>query len=109
MPYYSPCGINCQDCEAYIATQNEDLEVFKKHQANIREQFGKDIPIEELHCDGCMANGRKIGFCDQCQIRICCIQRGYQNCSECADLPCEKGSFIWVEGSQSLANLKSLQ
>ncbi|MCD8479265.1 MAG: DUF3795 domain-containing protein [Candidatus Cloacimonetes bacterium] len=105
MSRYSPCGIDCHDCEAYIASQANDLEVLAKHQKNLKEQFGKDVPIEELYCDGCLANGRKIGFCTVCQIRLCCIEKGYQNCAACADFPCPKGSFIWKEGSESLANL----
>ncbi|MCB5269905.1 MAG: DUF3795 domain-containing protein [Candidatus Cloacimonetes bacterium] len=88
MSTFSPCGINCHECEAYIATQNNDLEILKKHQQNLKEQFGKEIPIAELYCDGCMADGRKIGFCTQCAIRICCINKGYENCASCPDFPC---------------------
>ena len=109
MIVYSPCGINCQECEAYIATQNMDLEVLKRHQANFKEQFGKDLELEELMCDGCLESGRQISFCAVCEIRNCALGKGYVNCAECSDFPCDKGSFIWKEGSVSLKNLSSLQ
>ena len=108
MSQISPCGIYCHTCEAYIASQIDDREVLARHQKNLKEQFGKDVPIEELYCDGCMADGRKISFCAECAIRLCCIEKGYKNCAACPDFPCAKGSFIWQEGSVSLANLQSL-
>lgn len=101
----APCGIDCTDCEAYIATKNNDLEVLKKHQKNMLELFNKDIPLDELRCDGCMEAGHKIGFCAKCEIRICAISKGYSTCAECAELPCPKGEFIWKENSVSLAKL----
>lgn len=109
MIVYSPCGMNCRDCEAYVATQSMDMEVLTRHQTSFREQFGKEIAIAELLCDGCGSNGRRISFCEQCEIRACAVAKGYINCAECAEIPCAKGSFIWQEGSVSLQNLNSLR
>lgn len=106
---FSPCGINCQECEAFIATQTDDVDVLKRHQQNFLEQFGKELSLEELKCDGCQSQGRQISFCGICEIRLCSQQNGYVNCAECTDFPCPKGSFIWKEDSVSLANLNSLR
>ncbi|MFA7390254.1 MAG: DUF3795 domain-containing protein [Proteiniphilum sp.] len=109
MSQFSACGFICEECEAYKATQSMDMEVLTRHQANYREQFGKDISIDELLCDGCRSSGRQISFCAICEIRKCAITRGFDTCAECPDFPCRKGAFIWKEGSVSLNNLKSIK
>ncbi len=109
MQRFSPCGFDCHQCEAYIATQNIDMTVLRRHQSAYQKQMGKPITIDELLCDGCMANGRKIAFCDQCELRQCALDRGYTVCSQCPKFPCPKGSHIWTEGSVSRANLSALK
>jgi hypothetical protein len=109
MTKLSPCGFACRDCEAYRATQNHDLEVLKRHQADYKAHFGKDISLDELYCDGCLEDGRKISFCFQCEIRQCAIKKGFDTCAQCSDFPCEKGKFIWDNVSESQKNLESLR
>jgi hypothetical protein len=106
---YSPCGIDCNSCDAFIATQTNDLELFEKLAEQFKVNQGFEIEPEKLRCNGCMNEGVHIGFCDECGIRACAIEKGYQNCADCDLLPCEKGSFIWTEGSASLANLRSIR
>ncbi|GAB1365322.1 DUF3795 domain-containing protein [Candidatus Cloacimonadaceae bacterium] len=105
----APCGIDCQICDAYKATQANDLELLKKLQENYKQQFNKDIALDDLCCDGCPAEGRHIGFCKVCEIRSCAFGKGYQTCAECSEFPCTKGSFIWKENSVSKANLEALR
>lgn len=105
----APCGIDCSVCDAYKATQQNDLEMIKKMAENYKAKFNKDIPIESLYCDGCMSDGRHIGFCGVCEIRSCSADKGYNTCAECSELPCEKGKFIWTDGSKSLEKLQSLR
>jgi hypothetical protein len=109
MNKYSPCGMDCRECEAFIATQNNDIETLKRHQVNYLEQFGKELSLEELKCDGCLSKGRQISFCAICEIRNCALTQGYSTCAQCPQFPCEKGSFIWQEGSISLKNLQSIR
>jgi hypothetical protein len=95
----APCGTDCTQCEAYIATQNNDTELFNKLTNNYKQQFNKEIPQESLYCDGCPQNGRLIGFCAQCEIRACAFGKSYCTCADCDEFPCEKGSFIWTKNS----------
>lgn len=104
----SPCGIDCSVCDAYIATQTQDLALKQKLVDGYKANMGKEITFEELDCDGCPSEGRKISFCAVCAIRKCAFEKGYATCAECSDFPCEKGSFIWTEGSASKAKLESL-
>ena len=108
-PMLAPCGIDCEVCQCYIATQSDDREARLKMAESFKESYGKDIDPETIVCDGCSAEGRHIAFCGECAIRICAVERGYATCAECSELPCDKGSFIWTENSKSLATLQSLR
>jgi len=105
----APCGIDCQSCDAYKATQSQDIQLKEKLAAGYKEHFGKEIALEDLDCDGCNATGRHIGFCAECAIRSCATEKAYQTCAECADFPCSKGDFIWTEESKSKATLMQLR
>lgn len=108
-PRYAPCGIDCQNCSVYIATQNNDPEERKRLAEQLFNQHNKEVDPETIVCDGCWNNQRLIGFCSICQIRACAFEKGYATCAECELLPCEKGQFIWQKNSQSLATLNELK
>jgi len=109
MSKLSPCGFDCHACEAYIATTMNITAMLRNHQIAYKEQFGKSISLEELKCEGCMADGLKISFCSECEIRKCAISRSFANCAYCPDFPCKKGEHIWADGAESLKNLKALR
>lgn len=105
----APCGIDCSGCDAYIATHTQDLALKQKLAEDYKTNMGKDITFEELDCDGCPSEDRHISFCAVCEIRNCAYGKGYATCAECADFPCETGSFIWTKGSASKARLDKLR
>ncbi|GAB1467444.1 DUF3795 domain-containing protein [Candidatus Cloacimonadota bacterium] len=105
----APCGIDCRVCDAYIATQTNDLLLKQKMADSFKQNYGVEKPLSELDCDGCRAEGKHIGFCIVCEIRLCAVEKGYATCAECEDYPCEKGAFIWQKCSQSKAMLDALR
>ena len=86
------CGLVCTDCEAYVATQANDLETLERLAARARNEFGiPDATTESAMCDGCLADsGRQIGYCAVCEIRTCGVARSIANCAHCTDYACEK-------------------
>lgn len=104
-----PCGIDCAKCDAYISTQTGDLVLKQVLAEDFKKNFNKEIALEDLDCDGCLIDGRKIGFCAQCTIRQCATEKGFVTCAECADFPCELGSFIWTPESISKAVLEDIR
>ena len=104
----SPCGMVCSECTAFIATQNNDIAMKQQMAIDYEKSMGTPITIEELECYGCHSE-HHIAFCEQCQIRSCSNQKGYQTCAECADFPCPKGDFIWKEHSKTKEKLLSLR
>lgn len=105
----APCGIDCNNCDAYIATLTGNTELRLKLAENYLAQYYKEIDPETLYCDACSSEGRHIGFCAECEIRACAFGKGYSTCAECSEFPCEKGSFIWTESSKSRAKLEELK
>jgi hypothetical protein len=84
------CGIICTECDAYLATQKNDLNLKKELAAKWSKEFNAEIKPEDINCDGCLSiNGRHISYCFECGIRKCGIKRGLENCAYCGDLDCE--------------------
>jgi predicted phosphodiesterase len=84
------CGLVCSSCPTFLATLADDDVARGKTSALYREKFGLDLKPEEINCDGCKSEvGRLIGYCQSCEIRRCCRDKGLDNCTHCADSPCE--------------------
>ena len=83
------CGLQCQKCDAYVATQSGDPAALEQVAAKWREQFNSpEITADGIVCDGCLATengGRVAYYCTVCAIRACAIERGMTNCAHCAD------------------------
>jgi hypothetical protein len=77
------CGIICTECDTYLATQADDDEKRAELARRTFEEFGMEVKLEDMNCDGCLAEGRHIGYCDTCEIRACGIERDVVNCAHC--------------------------
>ena len=53
------CGLDCEKCEAYIATKNNDNALREKVAKEWSELNGVDITPEMINCDGCRVDGVK--------------------------------------------------
>ena len=42
---------------------------------------------EKMNCQGCVAIDKP--YWGECQVKSCCEGKGYNNCGECPELPCE--------------------
>ena len=100
------CGLVCSGCPAYVATQADDLAALERVAAQWREEYNApDMTIESVLCDGCLTdNGRTCGYCKQCEVRACGVDRGVVNCAHCTDYACEKlgAFFTQAPGAQAV-------
>lgn len=84
------CGLICNDCPAFIATQKND----EKKKKRIAELWSTDREIlkpEDINCFGCLTEGKiKTKFCNICEVRQCGLKRNVKNCAYCETYPCEK-------------------
>jgi len=105
------CGLDCESCEARIATANDDNELREKVSKLWSELNGVEISPEMINCVGCRIDGVKTPFCDSiCPIRQCASARKYETCTDCVELDeCEKVGMIHKNNSDALENLKNLK
>jgi hypothetical protein len=115
-PIIAYCGLVCSGCDAYIATQSNDLEALERLAQRAREEFGiEDATAETSMCDGCLTeDGRQIAYCAMCEIRACAVARGLGgpppvNCAYCADYACDKLEAIFSHSAEARALLDEIQ
>ena len=86
------CGLDCEQCDAYVATQNDDQALREKTAKKWSEMNGVTITPEMINCDGCRKDGRKTPYCESlCPVRQCALGRKVETCGACAELEsCEK-------------------
>ena len=94
------CGLDCEKCDAYLATINDD-------QA-LRELNNAPILPEHINCEGCRANGAKTVFCEHmCEIRKCALKKRVSTCGDCPELEtCPTIGEILENNPSALENLK---
>lgn len=102
------CGLDCENCDAYLATINDD-QALRERTAKLWSELNK-APIlpEHINCQGCRVDGIKTIFCDSiCGIRQCALKKGVATCGECADFEeCPTVGAILENNSSALGNLK---
>ncbi len=84
------CGLVCNDCLAFKATLTNNDQLRDTTAQFWSTIYGTPHTKDDINCQGCMAEGAKYAHCNECEYRLCAIERGLNNCSECKDYPCEK-------------------
>jgi hypothetical protein len=85
------CGLACSDCEAYKATQANDMEELERIAGRWAVQYGHSgMTANDVMCDGCTNEaGRHVGYASQCAVRACGVRHGVVNCAYCDEYGCE--------------------
>ncbi|MCK4654204.1 MAG: DUF3795 domain-containing protein [Candidatus Cloacimonetes bacterium] len=85
------CGLICTECNAFLATLNNDAELRKKTAKEWSKMHKAALKPDDIFCDGCLTTtGRIFRYCKVCPIRKCCREKNISNCAYCSDYPCEK-------------------
>ncbi len=104
------CGLDCAQCPAYVATQANDRPAQEQLLAQWRVQFNvPDMPIEATMCDGCTSKGRHGGYCMECPVRACGVERGVANCAYCPDYACDKLQAFFERGPEMRTMLEEIR
>jgi hypothetical protein len=83
------CCLECDKCEAYLATKNNDEQL----RAKVAEEWKMDV--EKVYCDGCKSENALFN----CEAKKCAIARDLPTCAHCDDFPsCNKE--IWTKHPQ---------
>jgi len=90
------CGIDCEFCDARIATVANDNVLREETAKKWSEMFNApNITAESINCMGCRTDGVKFAQCDVCEIRNCAKTKGFDTCGECGELEtCQTVGFV---------------
>ena len=68
--YIAYCGLDCETCEARLATANNDEALRREVAKKWSELNGVQITPEMINCNGCRIDGVKSPYCSSlCPIR----------------------------------------
>ncbi len=92
------CGYTCpEDCPMKKATLENNIEMKKEAYKNwrIEEKYGIAFDPDQVVCYGCKTDKEYKGIVvEKCTVRSCAIEKKYECCIECDQLPtCDKE--IW--------------
>ena len=107
--YIAFCGLDCERCEARLATVNDD-DALREPVAKLWSELnGVEITPEMINCAGCRIDGVKTPFCDSlCEIRQCALAKHMETCGSCGEMDrCEKLAMIIGNNAEARGNLKS--
>ena len=81
------CGVDCEKCDAYLATVNDDQALREKTAKLWAELNNAPILPEHINCEGCRVNGAKAVFYEHmCEIRKCALEKGVSTCGDCSEM-----------------------
>ena len=107
--YLGYCGLDCEKCEARLATINNDDALRAKVAKEWSEMNGTEITSAMINCVGCKIDGQRTYFCDvMCPIRKCAAEKGVENCGKCKDFSfCQTVEMITKHSEEAFANLNN--
>jgi len=109
MTLIGSCGSDCVKCDAYLVTQADDDDQRAKVAKEWSIRYSQDFKPEQINCNGCLAEGRKFFYCDVCEIRLCSIDKGVENCAGCDEYPCAKLEEFFQDAPEGRVVLDALR
>ncbi|MCI8481101.1 MAG: DUF3795 domain-containing protein [Oscillibacter sp.] len=102
------CGLDCEKCDAYLATIHHDQALREKTAKLWAELNHAPILPEHIYCEGCRMDGAKTVYCESlCGIRQCALKKGAVTCGDCPDMEtCPVVGEIISNEPEALKNLK---
>ena len=103
------CGLDCFECGAFLATQDNDNQKRAEVAREWSKLFKVEIKPEDINCDGCQSiGGRLFNYCNVCEIRKCGKEKGLKNCGYCGEYPCHKLNFIFSNAPDAKSQLDEI-
>lgn len=108
LTYIAYCGLDCETCEARIATIGSDDVLREKVARDWSDLNGVEITPDMINCVGCRIRGAKTPYCESlCPIRQCALNRNMETCGSCSEMEnCEKVGAIIRNNADAYRRLK---
>ena len=113
------CGIDCEACGSYKATVFGDISAAEELVEWYRGcgWIPADAGAEEVLalsplCRGCWEDNADCFFkcgCYNIDFRVCCKDRGIENCSGCDDFPCKNYADFANANSHHMAAMETIE
>ena len=102
------CGFDCTNCPLYSLSEGK-LNGTEKDKiiADLLQEYD-NLKEESLYCNGCKSGKRLFVYCNECYIRKCCTSKNIENCSHCAEFPCNELKKLFTEYPKGLEILKKM-
>lgn len=103
------CGLDCEKCDAYLATIHDDQALREKTAKLWAELNHAPILPEHIHCEGCRVDGVKTIYGDSmCAVRQCALKKEVTTCGSCeAFEKCKTVGMVISNAPEALENLKA--
>ena len=101
------CGLDCEKCDARIATINNDWDLRKKTAKLWSELNGVEITADMINCMGCRTEGVKTPYCESlCPIRRCAKDKAICTCGSCNNIEkCQAVAQVISNNAEAKSNL----
>jgi hypothetical protein len=100
------CGLDCAECTAYLAHQNNDQALREKTAAEWSKAHNFTFTPEMINCTSCKGDGVQVGYCSQCEIRKCAVEKAVVNCGACGEFKtCKTINDFIAQVPKAAANL----
>ena len=105
------CGLDCEKCDARIATITNDSALREKTAELWTKLNGVPITLDMISCTGCRIEGAKTPFCDKfCPVHNCVREKKLDTCAYCEQTGgCPTLGQIAANSPFVLENLKRLR
>jgi len=104
------CGLVCTECPAYIATEANDRKRLEELAVEWSKEFKTELTADGCMCDGCLTTtGHKIGYCAQCKVRACAIDKHLSNCAHCGDYACDTLTEFFGVATEAKKTLEQIR
>ena len=105
------CGLNCAECLAFQATQENSVEKRKQVAEQWSKEYKTEFKPEDINCNGCLStNGPLLSYCSICTIRQCGREKELKNCAYCNDyLSCQKLGDFFQAAPKAKTNLNEIR
>jgi hypothetical protein len=102
------CGLHCDECKAFRATQANDFELKKQMAERWSDKDVKFKP-EDIDCRGCKSDVIS-GWCRKlCKVRPCASEKKVITCAHCDQYRCDKLKEFLKNEPVAAGNLEKIR
>ena len=109
--YISYCGLNCETCNARLATIFNDDALREAVAALWSKLNDAEITPDMINCTGCRIPGAKTPYCDSvCPIRQCAVKKEMETCDSCPEMnSCLKVGAVLINNPDARRRLENVK